>query len=203
MSQYSQEYEQQSQTSEAQPVYAPDPIDLQQFEHWQSYMHAQESSFQQQTPIPPRQNESQPIAGYPHGRPVFVYLRNEPDSLSKLAGAFSYVGGWFSAILVLLFVRHNRFIRFHALQSLFLFGGVTAIYTIVFEISAFWPHGEHVRFFGGLFVLFVVLAFLLLNTVVGISWLVGIGGAMMGKYVKLPFVGDLAEKVVGGAGQPR
>jgi uncharacterized membrane protein len=39
--------------------------------------------------------------------------------------------------------------------------------------------------------------FVLLNVVAAISWFVGISGAMIGKYVKLPFVGDLAEKLAG------
>jgi uncharacterized membrane protein len=203
MSQYSRGYEQQSQTSETQPVYAPDPIDLPQFEYQQSDLHTSESSFQQQIPAPPQQNGPQPIAHYTYVQHVFVYPRNEPDSLSKIVGAFSYMGGWFSAILVLLFIRHNRFIRFHALQSLFLFGGMNVIYIIFFTIGSFWFHAMHPWLFGRPFFLFAALAFFLLNVVVGISWLVGIGGAILGKYIKLPFVGDLAEKLTGGSAQPR
>ena len=196
MSQYSRGYEPQSQMSEAQPVYAPEPIDLQQVEYQQSYQHVQQPQLQQQ--VPPQQYGPQPIAYYIYAQPVFVYPRNGPGSLSKIAGAFAYMGGWLSALLVLLFVRGNRFVRFHALQSLFLFAGVNVIDIVVFQIGSFWSHTLGFWYIGKLFFLMLLLTFVLLNVIAGISWFVGIGGAMIGKYVKLPFVGDFAEKMTGG-----
>jgi uncharacterized membrane protein len=196
MSQYSHGYEAHTQKRETQPVYTPDPIDLQQVEYQQNYQYIQQSQLQQR--VSPQQNEPQPLAHPTYVQHVFVNPRNEPDSLSKIAGALSYVGGWFSALLVLLFVRHNRFVRFHALQSLFLFGGMNLIYIAFFQITSFWFHTLGFWHVGRPLFLILVLAFVLLNVIAGISWFVGIGGAMIGKYVKLPFVGDLAERLTGG-----
>jgi uncharacterized membrane protein len=195
MSQYSHGYEAQSRMRETQRVYDPDPIDLQQVEYQQCYQHAQQSPLQQ---VPPQQNGAQPLAHHMYVQHVFVYPRNGPDSLSRIAGAFSYIGGWFSALLVLLFMPRNRFTRFHALQSLFLFGGMNVIYIAFFQIGSFWLHTLGFWQFGKLFFFILVLAFVFLNVIAGISWFVGIGGAMSGKYVKLPFVGDLAERLTGG-----
>lgn len=215
MSQYSRGYESQSpmggtqsvytpgqsQTGEAQPVYAPEPIDLQQVEYQRSYQGTQQPLLQQQ--IPPQQYRPQSMA-YPtymypmYVQPVFVYPRNGPDAPSRIASVLSYIGGWFSALLVLLFVRKNRFVRFHALQSLFLFGGMNLIYIAFFRIASFWTHTLGFWHAGRPLFLILVLAFVLLNIIVGISWFVGIVGAMIGKKVKLPFVGNLVERLTGG-----
>ena len=190
MSQHSHGYEAQSQRTETQPVYVPEPINLQQLEYQQSFSHTQQ--------VPPQQNWPQPPAYYAYVQPVFVYPLNEPDSLSKIAGFFSYLGGWFSALLVLLFVRHNRFIRFHALQSLFLSGGMTVVYLAFLSVASFWLRELGFWHPGRLFFLLLLLAFALTNLIAAISWCVGIVGALVGKYVKLPFVGDLAERLTGG-----
>jgi uncharacterized membrane protein len=202
MSQYSHGYEPQSQTGETRPAYAPEPIDLQQFEQ-QHYTNPQSSSFQQQ--VPPQQMGPQPVHHYTYVQHVFVYPQSGPDSLSKIAAALSYLGFWFSALLLLLFVRNNRFVRFHAFQSLLLFGGMNILYIVFFLSAWFWYRTDHMWHYGWPLLLIGLLGFILLNIIAGISWLVGTGGAMIGKYVKLPFVGDLAEKFAGGssAGQPR
>ena len=198
--QYSQGYQRQSQTSEAQPTYTPEPIDMQQFEYQQSYQQTQEGPFQQPPPL--QQNGPQPLAHYTYVQHFFVYPRNEPDSLSKFGAAFSYVGGWFTALIVLPFLHRNRFVRFHALQSLLLFGGMTVINIVFARILSFWAHIVHAAHFGTVFFLLLLLALFLLNIIAVISWFVGIGGAMMGKHVKLPFIGDLAEKFSGGPVTP-
>ena len=202
MSQYSHGYEQQSHTGEAQPAYSSDPIDLHQFEQ-QSYGDPPLSSFQQQ--VPPQQIGPQPVHHYTYVQHVFVYPQNGPDSLSKIAGALSYIGLWFSALILLLFVRNNRFVRFHAFQSLLLFGGMNVIYILFFQFAWFWLDMNHMWHHGWPLFVIVLLGFILLNIIAGIAWFVGTGGAMIGKYVKLPFVGDLAEKFAGGlsSGQPR
>jgi uncharacterized membrane protein len=199
MSQYPQGYQHQPQTNETQPAYSPEPIDLQQFEYQQNYQQAQEAPFQ---PPPLQQGGPQPIAHYTYVQHFFVYPHNEPDTLSKMAGAFSYVGFWFTALIVLPFLYRNRFVRFHALQSLFLFGGMTVINIVFLRIVYFWSHIVHGMHFGVLFFFLLLLALFLLNIIAGISWFVGMGGAIFGKYVKLPFIGDLAEKMAGGPATP-
>lgn len=45
----------------------------------------------------------------------------------NVAGALCYVLGWVSGLVFLLFGGDNRFVRFHALQSIFLFGGISVL----------------------------------------------------------------------------
>jgi uncharacterized membrane protein len=204
MSQYSRGYEQQPPPDETQTGYTPDPIDLQQFEQQQQSYADPQSSLQQQIPLP--QNGPQPFPYYAYMQPVFIQpqpvfmypqKQNEPDSLSKIAGILSYVGLWFSAFLILLFVRNNRFVRFHAFQSLLLFGTMNVVYIVFFLFAWFWANSAGIWHTAPIALLFVILilAFVMLNVIATISWFVGIGGAMVGKYAKLPFVGDLAEKL--------
>ena len=45
----------------------------------------------------------------------------------RLAAAISYVFGWATGFIFFLFAeKHNRFVRFHALQSFLFFGGIWA-----------------------------------------------------------------------------
>ena len=81
--------------------------------------------------------------------------------------------GWLSGILFFLFSDGNRYVRFHALQSLLFFGSVN-----VFDILFIWnfAHFRHLAFvpfmpyLGGLSILF----FLLLNFVAFVGWFVAL-----------------------------
>ena len=43
----------------------------------------------------------------------------------NVAALLCYVGGWISGIVLLVLEQKNRFVRFHALQSIILFGSLT------------------------------------------------------------------------------
>lgn len=95
----------------------------------------------------------------------------------NLMAALSYFLGFITGIIFLLLEKKNKFVRFHAMQS-----------TIVF---------------GGLFVLGIVLGYIpLLGWLVGlfipivsfIVWIVLMIKAFQGERYKLPYIGDLAEK---------
>jgi len=107
----------------------------------------------------------------------------------NIAGALAYFP--FIPATVFLFVapyNKNRFVRFHALQSLLFFGiiNVLDIAIISFE-SIRWLRipSPYISGFGVLFFIFI-------NMVACIGWLVGIVQAARGKYYRLPFVGDIA-----------
>ena len=123
------------------------------------------------------------------GRP----MRTETSAQGKvgplpvnLAGALAYFS--FVPAIVFLFVgpyRKNRFVRFHAMQSILFFGGLTVIRIILGFIGALGL--PFLGFFVGL-----------LGIAVGIIGLVGyillLINGFQGKYYKLPIVGDYAEK---------
>ena len=94
----------------------------------------------------------------------------------KLAALLSYLAGFVTGIVFLLIEKDNKYVRFHAMQS-----------TIVS---------------GGLFVLQWVLAFIpflmMLVPLVGLAglvlWIVCMVKAYQGEKFKLPIVGDIAER---------
>ncbi|GCE19980.1 DUF4870 domain-containing protein [Dictyobacter kobayashii] len=133
-------------------------------------------------PYPPQQPFS---AGTPLFSPNFAFISLEPTGESKLVAVLSYVAGWLTGMLLLLFIKQNRFIRFHAMQSLLFFGGYTVFFIAFLNIIH-----AHIFFLSG----FAIFAFVLMHIIAAIGWFVGVIGALSGKYVKLPFVGDWAER---------
>ncbi len=125
-----------------------------------------------------------------HSTPFFYAPdgRSEAGVDGKLAAALCYVGFWLTGLLFVLFVRDNKFIRFHAMQSLLFFGGVNVLFIVL--ISVFSRHIFIFHFLNG----FAILAFVLVNIIAAVAWLVGLFGALSGKYTRLPFVSDYAER---------
>jgi len=101
----------------------------------------------------------------------------------NIEAGLSYVLGWVTGLIFFLAEKQNRFVRFHAMQSILFFGGLTVIQIILNVIGNF-P-------FLGFFTYLVGVA-------VGIIGLVGyivlLINAFQGRYFKLPIVGDYAEK---------
>lgn len=93
------------------------------------------------------------------------------------AGMLCYLLGWITGILFLLIEPDNRFVRFHAWQSLITFGGLTLVSTIAPVVPGLGP----------------LLVSLL--SVAGIAlWIVLLVKAFQGERFKLPVVGDYAEQ---------
>ena len=142
-------------------------------------------TFQQQTYYPPMSGSGpasygqQPFAGTP------------PLSDSRFAAVLSYSFGWLTGLLFMLFGGQNRFVRFHALQSLAFFG---AINVIDFGLFQFMFRVAH--YFDGLLVVCILLC-LLLNFIAFVSWIIAMVQAARGVYFRLPFVGDLVARCFG------
>lgn len=91
------------------------------------------------------------------------------------AAALSYVLGWVTGIVFLL-IEKDAFVRFHAAQSIVVFGILTVIVLIP-----------------GIGLLIAPLAL-----IVGfVLWLVLIFKAYQGEEFKLPWVGNVAKKLLG------
>jgi len=106
---------------------------------------------------------------------------------SQILAGLSYSLFWVTGLLLLLFYRKNRFVLFHSLQSLLLFGGVT-ISSIAFVGVVSSVPFDLIR-------VLAVLCFTVLNIGAVVAWIVGMATAFMGRYYKLPFVGDSSEKI--------
>lgn len=95
----------------------------------------------------------------------------------NVAGLLCYLAGWITGLIFFLIEKENRFVRFHAMQSIITFGSLT----VIFMILGFIP------FVG--WMLMPILAILQL-----VLWIVLMVKAYQGQLFKLPMIGDMAEK---------
>ena len=98
---------------------------------------------------------------------------------ANVAGLLCYVLGWITGLVFILLEKENKFVRFHAMQSIIVFGAITVASNILSRIT----------FIGGfLGVLLSILALVL--------WIILMIKAYQGDKCKLPWAGELAEKQV-------
>lgn len=91
--------------------------------------------------------------------------------------AASYLLGFITGIIFLLVEKQSKFVRFHAMQSTLLFGGIfIANIALGFIPILGWMVG------------------LILSLVAFVLWIVLMWKAFQGEMYKVPYVGDLAEK---------
>lgn len=99
---------------------------------------------------------------------------------ANLAAALSYLLGFVSGLVFLLVEKENRFVRFHAMQSLLAFGAITLLWML---LSA-------VPLLGIVFGVFVIIP------ASAILWLLLMFKAYQGEEFKLPIVGPVAAERV-------
>ena len=104
----------------------------------------------------------------------------------NVAGLLCYVLGWVSGLVFILIERENKFVRFHAMQSIVTFGSITVV-QIVLSIL---PSIPFIGVIFGILFLISILLFLVL-------WILLMVKAVQGTKYKLPWAGDFAEKRVG------
>ncbi|MFZ5845019.1 MAG: DUF4870 domain-containing protein [Patescibacteria group bacterium] len=95
----------------------------------------------------------------------------------NLMAAAAYLLGFITGIIFLLVEKQSRFVRFHAMQSTLLFGGLFIVNIVLGFIPILgWLVG------------------LLLSFAAFILWIVLMWKAFQGEMYKLPYVGEMAEK---------
>lgn len=94
----------------------------------------------------------------------------------NVAGLLCYVLGWISGTIFILIETENKFVRFHAMQSIVVFGILTV---------------------AGIILSFVPYIGWLVPAVSFILWVVLMVKAYQGAKYKLPWAGNLAERLVG------
>ena len=99
---------------------------------------------------------------------------------ANVAGLLCYVGWWVSGLVFILIEKESKFVRFHALQSIYVFGVLTIAMIVLRLIPVL---GDVLA--GLIWVLGVVL------------WIILMVKAYQGAKFKLPWAGDLAEKKAG------
>ena len=95
----------------------------------------------------------------------------------NIAGLLCYLAGWITGLIFFLIEKENKFVRFHAMQSIITFGGLT----VLFMVLGFIP------ILGWMLIPIIALLQLVL-------WILLMVKAYQGERFKLPVIGDLAEK---------
>ena len=96
----------------------------------------------------------------------------ETKGNENLMAAASYLLGFVTGIIFLLIEKQSRFVRFHAMQSTILFGGIFVV---------------------NLALGFIPILGWLLNIVVFVAVIVGIIKALQGERWELPLLGSMAK----------
>ena len=97
----------------------------------------------------------------------------------NIAGLLCYLGIWISGIVFLVIEQENKFVRFHALQSIITFGALTVAGALL----------SWIPYVGGfLGAIIGILAFIL--------WIVLMVKAHQGELYKLPVAGQVAEEIL-------
>ncbi len=167
--------------NEAPPPQAPDTPDEQQMGSQGGYQQfAEGQQKQQQQPFgyggyQQPYGYHQPYSGLAPGD-VGPFEMTSMSMRARTAGWLSYLFGWVTGLIFFLLERENRFVRFHAMQSLLFFGAIS-IFEAVFN---YIPYSGFVSAAMGL--------------VSFVCWIVLMVAAHRGRYLKLPVIGDYAEK---------
>ncbi len=95
----------------------------------------------------------------------------------NVAGLLCYLLGWVSGLVFFLMEKENKFVRFHAMQSIIVFGGLTVIGIVLSFIPILgW-------------IVSTILSLLAL-----VLWILLMIRAYQNVWYKLPWIGGLAEK---------
>jgi uncharacterized membrane protein len=108
---------------------------------------------------------------------------------ANIAGLLCYVVGWITGLILFLIEKENKFVRFHALQSIIVFGALTVLQIAITVLTGVF----------GLIHLGILIPFLsLINGLIGLAglvlWIILMIKAYQGELFKLPIAGDIAEK---------
>lgn len=95
----------------------------------------------------------------------------------NVAGALCYSLGWLTGLVFFATEPQNRFVRFHAMQSMLVFGAACLAVLVCLSIP----------FLGWILSIFIVYGSVAL-------WLILMFKAYQGERFKLPVVGDIAEQ---------
>ena len=109
----------------------------------------------------------------------------KPQGNENILGAVAYLLGFITGIVLLLVEKKSQFVRFHAMQSTILFGGIFVLNLV----------------FGFIPILGWIAGFLI-SVASFILWLILMWKAFNGEMYKVPYVGGLVEKQLAKMGQP-
>ncbi|MBM3132304.1 MAG: zinc-ribbon domain-containing protein [Chloroflexi bacterium] len=101
----------------------------------------------------------------------------------NIAGVLCYALGWLTGIVFLIIEKEDRFVRFHALQSIVVFGAITVIAIVLGAFSIIPIVG----------IAFRVMGWIWWAGAFGL-WILLMLKAYWGEWFKVPKAGDIAER---------
>ena len=179
----------------SQPGYAPPPSPVQTGRPMPPPPPGMQGGYPPQPGYGQPQAQNYPPAGYQQPsqqqQPSAGYAFEKTPQLGwkrKNAGIMCYAFGWLSGIILYL-MEKDAFVRFHAAQSVAIFGGLTVLSML---LPTALPRG-----------LYSVIAPLmsLMSTVSMGLWVFLMYKASKAEYYKLPVIGDMVDKFVRGDSQ--
>ena len=108
---------------------------------------------------------------------------------ANMAALLCYLAGWVTGLIFFLVEKDNKFVRFHAMQSIIVFGAFSAVWIVV-SVLVSLAIAIHAYFLLPLFGLVSTL----LSLFALVLWIVLMIKAYQGEKFKLPVAGDIAEK---------
>lgn len=118
----------------------------------------------------------------------------QPNLAENVAGLLCYVLGWITGLIFLL-IDKRPFVRFHAAQSLILFGSLNIISIIL--ASAFLGGGILSGSFSWSSLSFWAAIHNLVDLIALIAWIVGMIKAYQHERFRFPIVAEFADQLAG------
>ncbi len=154
----------------------------------------QQSGYQQQPGYQPGGYQQQPGYQQPYGTPFSAIPNpNGPTSMgmdANVAAGLSYLFSIVGGLIFYFGEKQNRFVRFHAMQSILFNAFWIVLFIVLFTVQSFLYASVILIPLGFVFTCLTILLPLALLAV----WIVLMVYAFQGKYFKLPVIGDYAEK---------
>ena len=149
----------------------------------------QQGGYQQQPGYQPGSYQHQTQ----YGSPYTTTNPNGPTSMgmdANVAAGLSYLFSIVGGLIFYFGEKQNRFVRFHAMQSILFNAFWIVLFIVLFTVQSFLYASVILIPLGFVFTCLTILLPLALLAV----WIVLMVYAFQGKYFKLPVIGDYAEK---------
>ena len=105
--------------------------------------------------------------------------RSSLNMNENIVALIAYLFGWVSGLIIFLLEKESRFVRFHALQSLLFFGGMSLILGVLGRIPV------------------IGLVIAIIGAIISFGfWIIGMINAYRGELYRFPVVGDFAARQI-------
>jgi uncharacterized membrane protein len=111
------------------------------------------------------------------------------------AGLLCYLGIWVTGIIFLIIEKKNRFVRFHAMQSLIVFGILQIIIGVADGIRSGFMWMGWAGYFSPEWIFATAVSWVF-RIIMFVSWIILMYQAHQGRLFKVPLLGDFAEQML-------